>query len=154
MAALLLPLLEGSSRQNSRLHISCSSMLFFSHEKKSFIIANGTRKSASKYLTVQPAKQSWAHQSASATAADSRDAVTGGELEAIWAHDPSSADRLTWAEGHLGGGIRKAVGQSCCRLMVFQRAANVTDARGDFIFSFYFLSFRNVCHTARIRDIV
>lgn len=37
----------------------------------------------SKYLTVQPAKQSWAHQSAAATAADSRDAVTGGELEAI-----------------------------------------------------------------------
>lgn len=87
MAALLLPLLEGSNRQNSRLHISCSSVTFFSpsffKEKKSFIIANGTRKSASKYLTVQPAKQSWAHQSASATAADSRDAVTGGELEAI-----------------------------------------------------------------------
>lgn len=97
-------------------------------------------KALSKYLTVQPAKQSWAHQSAAATAADSRDAVTGGELEAIWAQDLSSADRLTWVGGSPFGGIRKAVRQSCCRLMVFQRATNVTDACFDILLFIWLFS--------------
>lgn len=127
------------------LQLNAHFFLLFFWRKKSFIIGNGTWKSASKYLTVQPAKQPWAHQSAAATAADSLDAVTGGELEAIWAHDPSSADRLTWAEGHWVEGLeRQSVSHVADWWFFKEPLMSLALAATSYFFIFYFLSIVNV----------